>query len=89
MRPRGVSGLRRAFVGRDGELELLQAAYERVVRAASRAAGHDPRRRGRGQDAARPRALGPARRGVARAAPSDRPLPPYGHGITYWPLGEC
>jgi class 3 adenylate cyclase len=31
MRPRGVGGLKRAFVGREGELELLQATYKRVV----------------------------------------------------------
>jgi class 3 adenylate cyclase len=31
MRPRGVGGLRRAFVGREQELEALQAAYGRVV----------------------------------------------------------
>src|SRR5688572_9218417 len=30
MRPRGVGGLRRAFVGRDSELELLEATYARV-----------------------------------------------------------
>lgn len=31
MRPRGVSGLRSAFVGRESELELLQATYRRAV----------------------------------------------------------
>jgi class 3 adenylate cyclase len=31
MRPRGIGGLRRAFVGRDTELGVLQAAYARVV----------------------------------------------------------
>jgi len=31
VRPRGVRGLGRAFVGRDGELGLLQATYERVA----------------------------------------------------------
>jgi class 3 adenylate cyclase len=30
-RPRGVWGLGRAFVGREGELELLRATYERVA----------------------------------------------------------
>ena len=32
MPPRGVGGLRRTFVGRQSELELLQATYRRVVR---------------------------------------------------------
>ncbi len=31
MRPRGVAGLRRSFVGRESELELLQATYHRAV----------------------------------------------------------
>ncbi len=31
MRPRGVGGLRSAFVGRESELELLQATYRRAV----------------------------------------------------------
>jgi class 3 adenylate cyclase len=31
MRPRGVSGLRQAFVGRDAELELLRATYRRAA----------------------------------------------------------
>jgi class 3 adenylate cyclase/tetratricopeptide (TPR) repeat protein len=31
MRPRGVSGLATAFVGRDSELELLRATYRRAV----------------------------------------------------------
>ena len=31
MRPRGVGGLRRAFVGRESELELLRASYRHAV----------------------------------------------------------
>jgi class 3 adenylate cyclase len=31
MRPRGVGGLRRAFVGRAGELELMRESYRRMV----------------------------------------------------------
>ena len=31
MRPRGVAGLRRVFVGRESELELLRATYRRVA----------------------------------------------------------
>src|SRR5205823_12852985 len=33
MRPRGVHGLHRAFVGRDEDLERLQAAYRGTVEA--------------------------------------------------------
>src|SRR5581483_1863876 len=32
MRPRGVAGLAPVFVGRDGELERLETAYEHTVR---------------------------------------------------------
>ena len=37
MRPRGVGGLRHAFVGRERELEALQQAYGRTVARGSRA----------------------------------------------------
>jgi class 3 adenylate cyclase/tetratricopeptide (TPR) repeat protein len=88
VRPRGVGGLRRAFVGRDSELELLRATYRR---AASNAEPHlvtivgEP---GVGksrlvdelQDLLRTEHVLP----VVRAG---RCLA-YGDGITYWPLGE-
>ena len=35
MRPRGVSGLQRAFVGRDAELERLLGAYRAAVAGAA------------------------------------------------------
>jgi class 3 adenylate cyclase len=88
MRPRGVSGLKRAFVGREGELELLQATYNRV--AAERRphfvtvmgdAGVGKTRLVRelwerlGAEAPEPR------RRTGRCLP-------YGHGITYWALAE-
>jgi class 3 adenylate cyclase len=88
MRPRGISGLRPVFVGRDGELADLQRAYRRVA-ATGRPllvtvvgdAGVGKTRlvrefwRWLGADPRRP---------LAR---SGRCLS-YGHGITYWPLGE-
>ena len=88
MRPRGVSGLRRVFVGRDNELELLRATYRRA------AAQSDPHlvtivgEPGVGKsrlvrelwDALATEAPAPARR-------TGRCLA-YGAGITYWPLGE-
>ena len=51
------------LVGRDEELELLEAIYERVVREGRPAPGHGGRRGGRGQ-------VAPAAR--ARAASSER-----------------
>jgi len=88
VRPRGVSGLRRAFVGRDSELQLLRATYRR---AASNAEPHlvtivgEP---GVGksrlvyelEDVLRTEHVVPVVR-------TGRCLP-YGDGITYWPIGE-
>jgi class 3 adenylate cyclase/tetratricopeptide (TPR) repeat protein len=88
MRPRGVGGLRRAFVGRDAELERLLSAYGDVVAE------------GRPRFVT---ILGDAGVGKTRlvrelwerlAEESPEPLRrtgrclPYGHGITYWPLAE-
>ena len=88
MRPRGVGGLHRAFVGRESELELLQATYRRV------AEGGEPHF---------VTIMGDAGVGKTRlvrelweqlAAESPAPLRrtgrclAYGQGITYWPLGE-
>ena len=88
MRPRGVGGLRPAFVGRDEELSSLERAYEEVV------AGRSPQL---------VTILGDAGVGKTRlvrefwdrlGARSPEPLRrtgrclSYGQGITYWPLGE-
>ncbi|HEY3070153.1 MAG TPA: adenylate/guanylate cyclase domain-containing protein [Gaiellaceae bacterium] len=88
MRPRGVSGLKRSFVGREGELDLLQATYKRVVTE------------GRPHLVT---VMGDAGVGKTRlvrelwerlGAESPEPLRrtgrclPYGRGITYWALGE-
>ncbi len=88
MRPRGVSGLQPVFVGRGGELADLQQAYDRV------AATGRPRLVTVAGDAGvgKTRLVrefwrwldGDAHRPLLR---SGRCLP-YGHGITYWPLGE-
>ncbi len=87
-RPRGVSGLPRVFVGRDTELELLHAAYRRVV------AGSEPYlvtivgEPGVGKS----RLVRELQHVLAREDPppiarTGRCLA-YGDGITYWPLGE-
>ncbi len=88
MRPRGVGGLRRAFVGREVELARLQDAYGAV------AAGGGPQL---------VTILGDAGVGKTRlvrelwewfAAQDSPPLRctgrclSYGQGITYWPLAE-
>jgi tetratricopeptide (TPR) repeat protein len=87
-RPRGVRGLRRAFVGREAEVEQLQAAYRMVAEVG---APHLVS------------ILGDAGVGKTRlvrelwewlAGCSPEPLRrtgrclSYGQGITYWPLAE-
>jgi class 3 adenylate cyclase len=87
-RPSGVSGLRRAFVGRETELELLLATYRRVVEQ---------------REPHLVTIMGDAGVGKTRlvrelwerlGAESPEPLRrtgrclSYGRGITYWPLGE-
>jgi class 3 adenylate cyclase len=88
MRPRGLGGLERVFVGRDTELDLLRATYRRV---ASQAEPHlvtivgEP-------------GVGKSRlvRELWSALGEETPAPiartgrclAYGAGITYWPLGE-
>jgi class 3 adenylate cyclase len=88
MRPRGVGGLRRVFVGRDNELELLRATYRRA------AAGREPHL----VTLVGEPGVGKSRlvREVLTALADEVPSPTvrtgrclaYGDGITYWPLGE-
>jgi class 3 adenylate cyclase len=88
MRPRGVGGLPRVFVGRDSELDLLRATYRR---AATQSDPHlvtivgEP-------------GVGKSRlvRALWDALATEQPAPisrtgrclAYGTGITYRPLGE-
>ena len=88
MRPRGVGGLRQAFVGRDHELDELRTAYERVV------CSEEPYFVTIVGDAG----VGKSR--LARelwawlAAQARQPVQrtgrclSYGHGTAYWPLAE-
>ena len=88
MRPRGVGGLRRAFVGRDRELERLLAAYRKA------AAEGRPRLVTILGDAG----VGKTRlvRELWELLADESPEPqrrtgrclPYGQGITFWPLAE-
>ena len=88
MRPRGVGGLRSAFVGRESELEQLRSAYTRI------AAGGAPELVAIVGDAG----VGKSR--LVRelwgwlADQDPQPLQrtgrclSYGHGTAYWPLAE-
>src|SRR5919109_1133351 len=88
MRPRGVSGLRRTFVGRDAELAALRAAYAGIV----------DKRRPHLVTISGEAGVGKTRlvREFWEQLASEFPEPlrrtgrclPYGQGITYWPLGE-
>jgi DNA-binding SARP family transcriptional activator len=87
-RPRGVAGLRRSFVGRERELELLRATYERAVHVREPHLVTIMGDVGVGKtslvrelwDWLRAQSPEPALR-------AGRCLP-YGRGITYWALGE-
>jgi class 3 adenylate cyclase len=88
MRPRGISGLPPVFVGRGGELAGLQQAYSRV---AATGRPHLVTVVG-GAGVGKTRLLRELWRWLAGQSPqpllrSGRCLS-YGHGITYWPLGE-
>jgi len=88
MRPRGVGGLRPAFVGRENELKCLQEAYRSTV------SGRRPRLVAIVGDA------GVGKTRLVRelwawlAEQEQQPLQrtgrclSYGQGITYWPLAE-
>ncbi len=88
MRPRGVGGLRRVFVGRDSELDLLAATYRR-------AAAHDEPHL---VTIVGEPGVGKTRlvRELWGVLAEEQPAPlrrtgrciAYGDGITYWALGE-
>jgi class 3 adenylate cyclase len=88
MRPRGVGGLRRAFVGRDEEMKVLERAYEEVERQRA------PRLVTILGDAGvgKTRLLREFWERLGERSPetlrrTGRCLS-YGQGITYWPLAE-
>jgi class 3 adenylate cyclase/tetratricopeptide (TPR) repeat protein len=88
MRPRGVGGFGRVFVGRESELELLRATYRRAVAQGEPHLVTIVGEPGVGKtrlvrelwDALEDEAPAPLRR-------TGRCLA-YGEGITYWALGE-
>jgi class 3 adenylate cyclase len=87
-RPRGAAGLRRVFVGRENELDLLRATFRRAV------AQREPHL----VTIVGEPGVGKTRlvRELWEALADEDPAPlrrtgrclPYGDGITYWPLGE-
>ena len=88
VRPRGVGGLRPVFVGRDGELADLRQAHDRVVASGRPSLVTVVGDAGVGKT----RLLGEFWRWLGSQSPqpllrSGRCLS-YGHGTTYWPLGE-
>lgn len=88
MRPRGVSGLGRVFVGRETELELLKTTYRRAVQEGDPHAAAIVGEAGVGKS----RLIRELWEWLAAETPAParrtgRCLP-YGRGITYWPLGE-
>jgi class 3 adenylate cyclase len=88
MRPRGVGGLRRPFVGRDAELDLLESTYRRVVHEAEPHLVTIMGDAGVGKTRL-VRELW-ERLGAQPEEPTRRTgrCLPYGRAITYWPLGE-
>jgi class 3 adenylate cyclase len=88
VRPRGVAGLRHAFVGRQSELSLLRATYEHTV---GQREAHLVTIVG-GSGVGKTRLVGELWAWLAAQHP--KPLArtgrclSYGRGITYWPLGE-
>jgi class 3 adenylate cyclase len=88
IRPRGVSGLRRVFVGRDSELELLRATYRRACANAEphlvTIVGEPGVGKSRLVHELWDVLVAEERAPVVR---TGRCLA-YGDGITYWPLGE-
>jgi class 3 adenylate cyclase len=89
MRPRGISGLARAFVGRDRELERLSGAYRATLE----------QRRPRLVTILGDAGVGKTRlaRELWERLPDENPEPlrrtgrclSYGTGTAYWPLGEA
>jgi len=87
-RPRGVGGLRRVFVGRESELDLLRATFRRSV------AQREPHL----VTIVGEPGVGKTRlvQELWEVLSEEDPAPvhrtgrclPYGDGITYWPLGE-
>jgi class 3 adenylate cyclase len=88
MRPRGVGGLRQSFVGRDSELELLRATYQRVVHEREPHCVTIVGNAGVGKTRLVTELWEWLGEGVAEPLRLTGRCIPYGQAITYWPLSE-
>ena len=88
MRPRGLGGLQPVFVGRGGEIVQLQQAYRQVVAVGRPLLVSVVGEAGVGKT----RLVGEFWRWLSGQPEQPRLRSgrclPYGHGITYWPLGD-
>jgi class 3 adenylate cyclase len=88
MRPRGVGGLARTFVGREQELALLQAAYRRALERGAPELVTVAGDAGVGKT----RLMREFWEHLAEHAPTTHRRTgrclPYGQGTTYWAVGE-
>lgn len=88
MRPRGLAGLQPAFVGRDGEVGLIQQAYEQAVSYRQPQLVTVMGEAGVGKT----RLVREIWQWLGAHAPESLRrtgrCPPYGHAVTYLPLGE-
>ena len=88
MRPRGVPGLSRVFVGRDAELALLAQAYERAAAHAEPQLVTIMGEAGVGKTRLVRELWGWLGRESPEALRRAGRCPPYGHALTYRPIGD-
>jgi class 3 adenylate cyclase/tetratricopeptide (TPR) repeat protein len=88
MRPRGVGGLRRAFVGRDAEMETLERIHEQVERAGETQLVTILGDAGVGKTRLLREFWDRLRERSPRTLRRTGRCLSYGQGITYWPLAE-
>jgi hypothetical protein len=87
-RPRGVEGLRRVFVGRDGELDLLVATYRHTVGQRETHLVTVVGDAGVGKTSVTHELCERLRAQAPEPLVCIGRCLPYGRGVTYWPLGE-
>jgi class 3 adenylate cyclase len=88
VRPRGIEGLGQSFVGRESELELLQATYHRVVSKREPHCVTIMGNAGVGKTRLVDELWGWLGPGLSEPLRLTGRCIPYGRAITYWPLGE-
>jgi class 3 adenylate cyclase/tetratricopeptide (TPR) repeat protein len=88
VRPRGIGGLRRAFVGRDDELRVLERVYDEVVREGRPQLITILGDAGVGKTTLLREFSDRLREGAPETVRRTGRCLSYGQGITYWPLAE-